>query len=192
MACSSRKWNVVAWLAVGLLAGVVATLVVVGVWPSTPLHAVATDRSGDFAIATGPVDEMTEAVYFMDFLTGDLRAVVIGKNPAGTAPVVTGIHQANAAMALKVDPSKSPRFLMVTGMNDLARGRAGNVQPSKALVWVAEVTSGRCVGFAIPFNPNLHKQGRMSSAPLYPIVPPFAFRTAAAAGGNGKAKEEEE
>ena len=54
-------------------------LVLSGLWPQTPLHATATDRSDTFAIATGAVDDDTEAVYFLDFLTGDLRAVVLGR-----------------------------------------------------------------------------------------------------------------
>ena len=46
-------------------------LVLTGFLPDTPLHAVSTDRTDTFAMATGPVDSEVEAVYFLDFLTGD-------------------------------------------------------------------------------------------------------------------------
>ncbi len=66
-----------AWLAAGAVLGLVVGLNVSGVWPSIPLHATATQGLDKFAIATGLVDDSVEAVYFLDFLTGDLRAAVI-------------------------------------------------------------------------------------------------------------------
>ena len=39
-----------------------------------PLHATATHGLDKFAIATGLVDDSVEALYFLDFLTGDMRA----------------------------------------------------------------------------------------------------------------------
>ena len=62
------------WLGVGLCLG----LVFAGIFPHTPLHATSNDRYDDFAIATGAVDESTEAIYFLDFLTGDLKAAAVG------------------------------------------------------------------------------------------------------------------
>jgi hypothetical protein len=173
----------------GLAAGLVVALIVAGIWPSTPLHAMATDRSGDFAIATGPVDEATEAVYFMDFLTGDLLAVVVGKNPQSGAPLVTGLHRINVVQAMQLNAGTNPKFLMTTGMVDFRRGGgAGGTQPSKAVLYVAEVSSGTCGVFLIPFNMTLHKAGRPNSAPLM-LATSFRFRIPAA-GARGKAVEE--
>ena len=62
----------VLWLAVGLVLG----LVVGGFWPHTPLHAMATDRSETIIVATGLIDDTIEAIYFLDSLTGTLRAAV--------------------------------------------------------------------------------------------------------------------
>ena len=105
------RWKQYRWLvavAVGLLGG----LALSGLWPHTPLYAVATDRTETFGMATGPVDTEVEAVYFLDFLTGDLRAVVLGKQP-GTW---TGFFQANVAADLGIDQQKNPKFMMVTGL----------------------------------------------------------------------------
>ena len=71
-----QSWPV--WLAIGLLVG----FVIGGLWPDTPLHAVATDRTENFAMATGFVDDGVEAIYFLDFLTGTLRAAVLSNQGA--------------------------------------------------------------------------------------------------------------
>ena len=123
-----------------------AGLVLSGFWPHTPLHAVATDRVDTFAMATGPLDSEVEAVYFLDFLTGDLTAVVLGKQPNSW----TGFFQANVAADLGIDPQKNPKFLMVTGMANLRRGGGSPLQPSNAMCYVAEITSGKVAAYAVP------------------------------------------
>ena len=65
-----------AWLGIGIVIGMVIGVVL----PHAPLHATATDRQDTFAIATGMVDDGIEAVYMLDFLTGDLRAAVLNPN----------------------------------------------------------------------------------------------------------------
>ena len=109
------RQNRLVWLAFGLLAG----LLIGGVLPNTPLHAVATDRIDTFAMATGPVDDDVEAVFFLDFLTGDLRAVVLGRQGKG----FTAFYEYNAVFNdLGIDPNKTPKFMMVTGSANLRRG----------------------------------------------------------------------
>ena len=61
----------------GIVIGLIVGLNVAGLWPSIPLHATATHGLDKFAIATGLVDDSVEALYFLDFLTGDMRAAVI-------------------------------------------------------------------------------------------------------------------
>ena len=101
-----RHWLIA--LGLGLLCGIVLG----GFWPHTPLYAMASDHGESFAMATGPLDTDVEAVYLLDFLTGELRAIVLGKQP-GT---LTGCFMANVAPDLGVDPQKNPKFLMVTGL----------------------------------------------------------------------------
>lgn len=160
-----------AWLAIGLLGGILLS----GLLPTTPIHAVATDRIDTFAIATGPVDAEFEAVYFLDFLTGDLRAMVLGKNAAVDG--FTAFFNGNVLQDLGVDPTKNPRFLMVTGMANLRRGGA-QLQPSSAVVYVAEVTTGNVAAYAIPWSPPLHAANRPIMQPLVRVAV-SKFRAAA-------------
>ncbi len=159
-----------AWLAVGLIVGFVLS----GLLPRAPIHAVATDRIDTFAIATGPVDSEFEAVYFLDFLTGDLRATVLGKN----AGAFTAFFHYNVLQDLGVDPTKNPRFLMVTGMAALRRGGA-RLQPSLSVVYVAEVTTGNVAAYAIPWSPTMHTANQPMMQPLVPVAV-TRFRPAAA------------
>ena len=75
MSWNFRNTNGLVWLGLGLLAG----FLMAGFWPSVPLHAMATDKIDTFSMATGPVEPEYEAVYFLDHLTGDLHAYVIGR-----------------------------------------------------------------------------------------------------------------
>ncbi len=159
-----------AWLAVGVIGGFLLS----GLLPHMPVHAVATDRIDTFAIATGPVDAEFEAVYFLDFLTGDLRAAVLGKN----AGQFMAYFNYNVIQDLGVDPTKNPKFLMVTGMATLRRGGA-RLQPSLSVVYVAEVTTGNVAAYAIPWSPAVHNANRPIIESLVPVAV-TKFRPAAA------------
>ena len=158
----------VLWLLVGLALGLAGA----GYWPSTPLHAVATDRFDTFAIATGPVDEKAEAVFFLDFLTGDLRAAVMNQYGKFTA-----FYQYNIMADLGVEQGKNPRYLMVTGMNDIRRG-AARMRPGRSIVYVAEINSGACAAYAIPWSPESWSTGQLIRANMIPLDA-TKFRTAA-------------
>jgi hypothetical protein len=142
--------------------GLVGGLILSGLWPHTPLYAVATDRVDSFAMATGPLDSDVEAVYFLDFLTGDLTAVVLGKQPK----TWTAYFNTNVSNDLAVDPQRNPKFMMVTGVVPLRRGGGSRQQPSAAMCYVAEVTSGRVAAYTVPWSPNLYNSGQMQSGQL--------------------------
>jgi hypothetical protein len=179
--CKKYRW--LAALGGGLLLG----LLLSGFWPNTPLHAVSTDRSDTYAIATGPVDSEVEAVYILDFLTGDLGALVLGKQ----ARTWTGIFKCNVSADLNIDPQKNPKFLMVTGMAGLRRAGGARAQPSSAVCYVAEVTSGQIAAYAIPWSPGMYAAGQVQKGPLV-LVGAVPFRQAAGAHRGGvKAKEKE-
>lgn len=148
-------------VAVGLTIG----LMLAGLWPQTSLHAMATDRVDTFAVATGQVDEDVEAIYFLDFLTGELKAMVMGKQAGGFC----GYYNFNVASHLAIDPGKNPRYLMVTGVSSLRRG-GSRMQLSRAVVYVAEVTSGKVGAYAIPWNPSMAAAGQRMVGNLIPVA----------------------
>lgn len=156
-----RKSTDARWLM--LLGGLVIGLIVGGLWPQSKLHAVATDRGETFAIATGHVDEEVEAIYFLDFLTGDLRAAVLGRNNK-----FQGAFQYNVLADFKIDPAKNPKFMMVTGINQTRRG-AGAAQISSSVVYVAEITTGQCAAYGIPWIPGVRASGAPIKNTLIPL-----------------------
>ena len=168
------KCSRLVWLGLGLAGG----LILCGIWPQAPLHAVATDRVDTFAIATGFVDDGVEAVYFLDFLTGDLNAVVLGRQ----GRMFTARYGANVLAHLGVDASKNPKYMMVTGAADMRRG-VGGTQLSPSVVYVAEVTTGSVAAYAIPWTKAAFSTGRVM--PPQPLVPLAATKFRNAAAGLG-------
>lgn len=154
------------WLAIGALVGGAFGVM----WPQRQLHAVATDRLDNFAIATGHLDDETEAIFFLNFLTGELRASAL-------SPVVRKFFasfHANVVADLQIDLAMNPKFMMVTG-ESIFRINGGQFQPGHAVVYVAEMTSGRVAAYAVPWSEPLAKGGRPVKAPLI-LLDTMAFR----------------
>lgn len=141
-------------LAVGLVMGLVIGLNIQGLWPNVPLHASATEGYESFSIATGLVDNGVEGLYFLDYLTGDLRGAVVdpksGKFNAFFSTKITGDFGTQA---------RNAKYLMVTGMADMPRGRAG-FQPAKSIVYIADATSGQVAAYIMPWNGSLAAAGK--------------------------------
>ena len=159
------------WLAIGAVLGLIVGLNLSGVWPSIPLHATATHGLDKFAIATGLVDDSVEAIYFLDFLTGELRAGVI--NPkSGKFNAVYTRNIATDFGAVGV----SARYLLVTGFADMPRGRA-NFQYAKSIVYVAEASTGKVAAYTIPWNSAYMAAGKSQQGEFVPLDV-AQFRTA--------------
>ncbi|MCE9603677.1 MAG: hypothetical protein K8U03_02110 [Planctomycetia bacterium] len=139
MFMSSRKWI---WISAGLIVG----LVIGGFLPHAPLHAVATDRQDNYAIATGHVDAEIEGVFFLDMLTGDLKGAVVNPYKRG----IGFTYAINVLKHLELDASKAMKFLMVTG--DMEVRPQGSMQYAQCVVYIAEVNSGRMACYVLPFN----------------------------------------
>jgi len=173
------------WLAIGLLVG----FVIGGMWPDTPLHAVATDRTENFAMATGFVDDGVEAIYFLDFLTGTLRAAVlsnqgaafqahfegnVNRDLAGILQIRNaGLSQTNRQRRSQGMPPlpelqlpQSPNYLMVTGSIDMRRGAAARAQPAHSALYVAETTTGIVLTYLIAWDRNAHNGNQPSGGAL--------------------------
>lgn len=158
-------------LAAGAVLGLIVGLNAAGLWPSIPLHATATHGLDKFAIATGLVDDTVEAIYFLDFLTGDLRAGVInpktGKfNAIYTRNIATDFGAAGAGS----------RYLLVTGFADMPRGRA-NFQYAKSIVYVADASTGKIAAYTIPWNSAFQAAGKSQQGEFVPLDA-AQFRTA--------------
>jgi hypothetical protein len=65
------------WLVGGVVLGALVALNIAGLWPKVPVHAVATHGQENFAMATGIISSNIEAVFILDFVTGDLRGGVL-------------------------------------------------------------------------------------------------------------------
>jgi hypothetical protein len=166
-------------LGVGLLTGLGIGLVIgmlfAGYWPNVPIHAVATDRTEGFAIATGYCDESVEAVYFLDFLTGDLSAAVVSKQNGR----FNAFYTHNVVADMHLNPSRPPRFLLTTGTVDLRRSGVKNNALSRSLVYVAELQCGKVAAYAIPWSSSAWNAGQTLRG-QFTLLDVGRFRTAGA------------
>jgi hypothetical protein len=160
-----------AFAGAGIVLGLIVGLNIQGLWPSVPLHAAATHGLDKFAIATGLVDNNVEALYFLDYLTGDLRAAVVnpktGKfNSFFTRNIAADFGGAGRAMG----------YLLVTGTADMPRGTS-NFQFARSIVYVADATTGQVAAYTIPWNSSLQAAGKTQYGEFQPLDV-AAFRTA--------------
>jgi hypothetical protein len=149
-----RVCNHTALLVVGVAIGAALAASWHGLSTEQRAFATATHGAENFAIATGLVDDGIEALYFLDFLTGDLRAAVVNRRNGEFA----AFFQYNV-MSDFDQIAENPRFLMVTGAADIPRGR-GATQIGKSLIYVAEATSGQVFAYALPYNSTLNAAGQ--------------------------------
>src|SRR5262245_3517825 len=131
------------WVVLGVLIGSLLTLLM----PAQPLHAVATHGQDNFALATGLLDSNVEGVYFLDCLTGVLKGAALNVNNGQ----FNAVFETNVITDLKLDISKSPKFLMVTGLANLRHGPT-QFQPGLAVLYIAEVNSGVLATYAVQYN----------------------------------------
>ena len=159
------------FLGVGLAIGLVIGLNLQGIWPSIPLHATATHGQDNFAIATGLAEDGVEALYFLDYLTGDLKAAVIqpffGRFMA--------YYQYNIVNDFGGAKLKNPNYLMVTGHVNVPRA-ARPVQLGGSLIYVAEATTGIVAVYAIPYNTSL-SAARKEQKGTFILMDKQPFRT---------------
>jgi hypothetical protein len=158
-------------IATGAVVGLVIGLNIQGIWPSVPLHASATHGLEKFAIATGVVDAGVEALYFLDYLTGDLRAAVI--NPK------TGTFNSFFTRNIAADfggAGANSGYLLVTGSADMPRG-AANTQFARSVVYVANATTGQIAAYVIPWSSSAQAAGRTQNG-VFLLLDVAQFRTA--------------
>jgi hypothetical protein len=153
--------GIVLGIAIGLIIGLMAG----GLWPRTPLHASATDRTESIIIATGQVDVDVEAIYILDTVSGELQSLVMSKN----AGQFCGFFSINVAENLGIAADRNPKYAMVTGNVNL-RSSGSIMQPSQAVVYVAEASSGKVGAYVIPVNPSKTVSGQKMVQKLVPVA----------------------
>jgi hypothetical protein len=166
-----RVCNHAALLALGIFVGGLLSVGWFGLGQGVTVQATATHGESNFAIATGFVDLEIEAFYFLDFLTGDLRAAVVSRR--------TGEFVAFFEKNILGDfggTTKNPKYLMVTGMANIPRGAAG-FQPSSSLIYIAEATTGVVNAYVLPWNSTLNNKGEAQRGSFHRVAG-GSFRTA--------------
>ena len=165
-----RICNHAALAVLGVFVGVVITVGWYGMGRPVSVLATATHGESNFAIATGFVDQELEAFYFLDFLTGDLRAAVVSRR--------TGEFVAFFEKNIQEDfeaTAKNPKFLMVTGMANIPRGQAP-FQIGNSLIYIAEAASGTVNAYALPWNASLNNKGEPQQGSFHRVAG-GSFRT---------------
>lgn len=162
--------NHAAMMVLGIFVGGLISVCWFGVGQPLHVHATATHGESNFAIATGPADGEIEAFYFLDFLTGDLRAAVVNRRNAGFAAFFERNIQQDFGGV-----SKNPKYLMVTGLANLPRG-SGPSQLGNSLIYVAEASSGQVCAYALPFSSPLNNAGKQQRG-TFELVASGTFRT---------------
>ena len=166
-----KTCNVMALLIVGACAGAVAAVLWLGGLGSVNVHATATQGEDNFSIATGLVDNDLEGFFFLDFLTGDLRAAIVSRRTGK----FSGYFEYNVTQDFGT-LAQNPKYLMVTGLAALPRGR-GPAQLGRSLVYIAEVTSGQVFAYALPYSGSMNAAGKPQIGSFI-LVDGGEFRTA--------------
>ena len=149
---------------VGIAIAVLAGLLLGHMWPSAPLHAVATDRHDTCIIATGPIEGGVEGVYVLDVLTGTLKAGVISRQTGK----FNAYFEYNVLRDFGIVVPSAAKFLLVTGAVDLVQG-AQIAQPSQGVVYVAEANSGRIAAYAVPWLRQRYVANQPIAGQLVPL-----------------------
>jgi len=140
-----------------------------GIWPNTPLHAVSTDRAESHLMATGFVADGIEAVYYLDFLTGSLKAAVLSNQNAGfQAFYETNVHadMATALASAGMQMPQKPSYMMVTGVTDIRRMGGQRTKPSSAALYVAEANTGFVLAYILPWSSESHSSNQIFNGKL--------------------------
>jgi len=109
-----------------------------------------------FAVCTVPIDGSIEGFFILDFETGDLSGAVLNQNTSKFA----ASYKKNVLVDLGFKPgqAKNPKFLLVSGVADLRRGRGG-VNYAQSVLYVTDSSTGATVVYGIPWNPQQAQVG---------------------------------
>jgi hypothetical protein len=110
------------------------------------------------------IEQGIEGIFVLDFITGELTCGVM--NPR--TGQIAGLFRRNVAADLGVAQGKQPKYLMVTGNLD-AKSIVSNVRPALSVVYVADSTTGRYMGYLLPWNTQTINLNRTQVQTFVPI-----------------------
>ncbi len=159
------------YAASGLMVGAVLGMNLAGLWPQQRLHASATESVDNFTVATGMAGDGVEALFFLDKLTGDLKAAVINPRPGGrnATPKFTNFYEYNITQDFAVTGGgRGGNYIMITGEAQIPRGSAG-FQLGNSVIYVVDVASGDAAAYALPFNTTQFASGKPFMGTFVPL-----------------------
>ncbi len=127
--------------------------------PKELLQAAASHGSSTMAIATGPIDEDSEGIFFLDYITGDLQCwVYYPRLQTFGAKFGTNVRA-------QLPSGKNPEYLLVTGAA-VTSGASSNTRPAMCLAYVMDVHEGIFAAYAVPWNRSAENSGGAQVAPM--------------------------
>lgn len=136
------------YLVVGLIAG----LAIAYTRPHEPAYAAGSDSSDQVAITTCTTGlGGAEAVFVLDFTTGRL----VGAALSSQTGQITQSYLYNVAADFGL--TERGEYVMTSGHAELPR--RGQTPAGNSVIWVAEMKSGRVMGYAFPYTIQNRKTG---------------------------------
>ncbi|MEM1061384.1 MAG: hypothetical protein AAF532_16615 [Planctomycetota bacterium] len=157
--------------------GVLAGAAVAHLWPSEPAYAQA-GGGEKFTVFTVQIEASTafggvatagtDGIFVLDHLTGLLVGNVLNQS---NGKFTVG-YQRNVYGDFPIDPSVQPVFAVVSGAANLNSGRVRN---ATSVIYIAELTSGVCNCYSLPYATANRPAGVL---PINPLTS-FVFKQAA-------------
>jgi hypothetical protein len=108
------------------------------------LKASATHGSKTFAMATGEIDD-SEAVFLLDYLTGDLTCFAINPRTAKFG----AMFRTNVWNEMPVEKGKEAAYVMCTGAWSFKGGNSGGGRVADSVVYIADCNTGAFAAYAV-------------------------------------------
>lgn len=152
-------------LGVGMLVGALSTrhFQADAAIPAELLRGATADAGDFMAIATGPIDQGIEGVFFLDFVTGRISGGVM--NPKTLAPLgAFGYDTVYRDLGIPADV-KNPKLLMATGMTNV-KNYSGNVSLADSIVYVVDTSTGNYACYGLPWNKQALNWNAFTPSPM--------------------------
>jgi hypothetical protein len=115
-----------------------------------PVNAAAAYGQDGYAFASGPVDNDLEGVFFLDALTGTLKAAI--QNPRQPS----FMFECSSDISGDFGQVKNGKYMIGTGRANIVQGAGGGASKyASSVVYVIELTSGRLNSYAFRIPANL-------------------------------------